>query len=475
MKYLLLISVISFKTFSAEIATSSDRVLKINQGCSERELPKKTIILIDQTVDNKNSLISVLEGVEQRVSSIYKSDERDYLLNHRFELARIDDSGEHSAAWSVQTPKELGSKSSHLTNSLFNLKSNIEKSIAEIKNDKKVYSSSLLLEQISNYSKNLGKCDNLLVISDLLLVDSENNFEHGKFTKPMNLDVSNSNISLLRVEKKGMELREIRKVEAWWIESLNGGSKFTSNYSLNSSAIKNTNKPKTLRKKTSPEARSISSINKIEKKDLELTDEVLLPEASVDKAPLIESKSELLFGDTLNFDGQAPVELDYKGVTPKSNCVSDSEAISPTKSGLTIDTSDNVDESDELNYVDIGDFVTLGINITEEDLRETPKKPIVVTPPQVPEKKEVDLKLLQLSCNEFTGRLSREAFPLCNIKIADIKYSKIDLTMNEEGRISSFDNSLNLTETKKMCLSGYVANRPAMSVGADFTCRVLIQ
>ena len=91
------------------------------------------------------------------------------------------------------------------------------------------------------------------------------------------------------------------------------------------------------------------------------------------------------------------------------------------------------------------------------------------------EKKEVDIKLLQLSCNEFTGRLSREAFPLCNIKIADIKYSKIDLTMNEEGRISSFDNSLNLAETKKLCLSGYVANRPAMSVGADFTCRVLIQ
>ena len=121
----------------------------------------------------------------------------------------------------------------------------------------------------------------------------------------------------------------------------------------------------------------------------------------------------------------------------------------------------------------VTEFEENAIDIDEEPIE--PETPVTVkNPPQVV-KKVVDIKLLQLSCNEFTGRLSREAFPLCNIKIADIKYSKIDLTMNEEGRISSFDNSLNLAETKKLCLSGYVANRPAMSVGADFTCRVLIQ
>ena len=53
--------------------------------------------------------------------------------------------------------------------------------------------------------------------------------------------------------------------------------------------------------------------------------------------------------------------------------------------------------------------------------------------------------------------------------------SKIELTINENDRINSFDNSNKLTEGKKLCLSGYMATMPTESVGEEFTCRVLIQ
>ena len=477
MKYLLLLSVISYQAFSAEITTSSDRMLKINQGCSSRDILKKTIILVDETVDNKNSLILGLEGLEQRISSVYKSDDRDYLLNHKFELAKIDDSGEHAAAWSVQTPKELGSKSSHLTNSLVDLKTNLDKSITEIKNDKNVYSSSLLLEQVSNYSKNLSKCDNLIVISDLLLVDSENNFEKGKFTKPMNLEATSGNITLLRVEKKGMPLREIKKVESWWIESLNGGSKFSKNYSLNSPAFKINNKPKVLKRKSNSEARNISSTNEINKKDLNLTDEVVKTEASPEKVELLDSKPEEAVAhsaiDSVNFSGDAPIGLEYPNLKPTSNCAAESEGVTLSKSKIA--NTDEDGEGENVDNIDIDGLGGFGIIITEDDLKETPKKPTIIAPPSIPEKKVVDMKLLQLSCNEFTGRLVHEAFPLCNIGGGEIMNSKIELTINENGRINSFDNSNKLTEGKKLCLSGYVASKPAENVGAEFTCRVVIQ
>lgn len=99
---------------------------------------------------------------------------------------------------------------------------------------------------------------------------------------------------------------------------------------------------------------------------------------------------------------------------------------------------------------------------------------IVKLPPtELP--KKIDEKVLQLSCNEFADRLTKEAFPLCKIESSEIKNTKVELTINKEGQVKGFENPLSLSENKKLCLSGYIVNKPSVNVGEEFTCRVLIQ
>jgi len=159
------------------------------------------------------------------------------------------------------------------------------------------------------------------------------------------------------------------------------------------------------------------------------------------------------------FDFGPPVEIDYTSANSKSSAVD-------------IVKSDADEDEDEFD-----DFSDLGIDINEIAIDEAKKKvkKEVIEVPALPAKKEVNVKFLDLSCAEFTGRLQREAFPLCQIDVQKIKYSKIELVLSQEGRIASYENTSNLSEDKKLCLSGYVANRPAMNVGTEFTCRVLIQ
>lgn len=228
MKKLFLALVVPFSVNAAVMTTATDSLFKISPKCEDPSLLKKTVFLVDYTVDNKTALATNLKSIEANLNTIYNSDQKEYLLNHKFEFAVIDSSGEHSSEWKVQTPKEFGSRFSKLNNALAELNAKIDQSISSIKGDTKKYNSSLLLEQISNYGRNLEACDNLFVLSDFMLVDKEgNNFEKDKFLTPAELELKKGHVALLRIERSGLTLKIIQKVERWWEQALNGGNAFS--------------------------------------------------------------------------------------------------------------------------------------------------------------------------------------------------------------------------------------------------------
>lgn len=453
----LLLSILSFNTMAATITSSTDQLLQGSEACNSKEIAKKTILLIDTTVDDKSELTSALIGFEDNINSIYKSDNKDFLLNHKFQLSRVDENGEHASDWQVQTSKEYGSKFSRLNNSLFELKSNIDNTIQKITSDKKTYTSTLLIEQIVNYSNSLSKCDHLVVFSDLLLVDHEgNNFERGRFTKPTALPKSNGNIVLFRIGKKGQSYKEIKKVQAWWEESLNQTQSFTNNYSL---------KPTMSVKNNRKEKRVISSVAGVDA--IAFKDKISNTQSAVEKLGVDEIKEADAVIPTDELQTSPPLDVDEPVLSAPYRKMLTQSPKSTRK------VTEELDEDDEFAF---DDFSDLGIDVNQlnETSNKAEKKEITIAPAPAL-KKEVDPRLLRLSCDEFTSRLLHEALPACHIELSEAKNSKLELTLNESGRISNYENSLNVATNKLLCLSGYISGKPANGVGQDFTCRVVIQ
>jgi len=201
-----------------------------------------------------------------------------------------------------------------------------------------------------------------------------------------------------------------------------------------------------------------SQLIKLDESDLLLSDEVLSEstkkEIEKNKNSITSSREEVEF--------DAPIDPSYLNEPSKADLISKQES------------SDDELEDDDL-YFD--DFSDLGININEllNDkkglVKKTKEEPVVA----IKEEKKVDVGLLQLSCDEFSGRLVREAFASCGINTKEYQNSKLELALDDNGRISTFDSNINLIGSKKLCLSGYVASKPAKNVGASFTCRVYFQ
>ena len=198
---------------------------------------------------------------------------------------------------------------------------------------------------------------------------------------------------------------------------------------------------------------------KLDDSDLALSDEVL--NSNVGSGNIVRQQ-EIKHSNDEEVSFEAPIDPSYLYEKPSNVYISAKE-------------EESEDDLDDELYFD--DFSDLGIDINE--INKT-KKPIAKKFNEAPilpikEEKKIDLSLLQLSCDEFSGRIAREAFSSCGIISKEYRNSKIELTLDESGRISTFDSSLNLAENKKLCLSGYVASRPTKNMGASFTCRVYFQ
>lgn len=203
---------------------------------------------------------------------------------------------------------------------------------------------------------------------------------------------------------------------------------------------------------------SDSQSSKIDESDLLLSDEAL----GLSKGQEVENKKSIksTIKEEIEFD--APIDPSYMNEPFRASPIAKEE------------TREDELEDDDL-YFD--DFSDLGINmhelLKEKKTAEKKIKEVPVAP--LKEEKKIDIGLLQLSCDEFSGRLMREAFTPCGIVSKEYLNSKIELTVDDIGRISMFDFSMNLTGAKKLCLSGYVASKPVKNVGANFTCRVYFQ
>lgn len=207
-----------------------------------------------------------------------------------------------------------------------------------------------------------------------------------------------------------------------------------------------------------PNYNDSSQLSKIDESDLLLSDEALGESTKKE----IESKKNSTTSPREEVEFDAPIDPNYLNEPSKANFISKQES------------SDDELEDDEL-YFD--DFSDLGINVNDllKDkkrlVKKTKEEPLIA----IKEEKKVDVGLLQLSCAEFSGRVAREAFSSCGIGSKEYLNSKLELTIDDIGRISTFDSTMNLASQKKLCLSGYVASKPAKNVGANFTCRIYFQ
>lgn len=174
----------------------------------------------------------------------------------------------------------------------------------------------------------------------------------------------------------------------------------------------------------------------------------------------LNKKSKNLFGEDENDQQNGKKYSDIEDRVPHSRS-------SPQRPNPTPDYTNEPkeDPSDDPGYPDTE---ALGLQGGGREIE------IVKLPPtELP--KKIDAKVLQLSCNEFADRLTKEAFPLCKIESSEIKNTKIELAINQLGKIDSYESPIGLAENKKLCLAGYVASYPTVNVKEDFTCRVIIQ
>jgi hypothetical protein len=183
------------------------------------------VVLIDRTVSDRSGLLAEAQEVFKNIISDIWSNGPRY-FDSKIQLVFLDNGGEHAAAWTVTMPRRFGDQKNKLKAGLSELTMHIQKTIEEIKNDKKAYSQSFLLEGINKQLLRLGDCDKLVIISDMCVVDSSgNNFERLEFQTPKALP-RKATVEIHRLGRNGQSLDAIQLIEAWWKDALYGGTAF---------------------------------------------------------------------------------------------------------------------------------------------------------------------------------------------------------------------------------------------------------
>jgi len=201
-------------TIFSTIATASD--------CSS--IPK-TVLLIDRTVDNKDALSKETASVLQSFADEAWTNSEKY-FGSELEQVFVDDAGESPASWTMKFPMHLGMQRKDWRAARSALGVHLKETVNEIKNSKIKYGKSFLLEGVYKQIERLGKCDRLVILSDMCVVDnSGNNFEKLVFNKPSRLPVK-AQVEIRRIPRNGQSLQAIRLIDAWWKDTLYGDRLF---------------------------------------------------------------------------------------------------------------------------------------------------------------------------------------------------------------------------------------------------------
>ena len=187
---------------------------------------KNTSILVDLTTYEKNPKEVERELIELRDELIkeMQGDEGKKYLGSSISLSFINERGENSPEWNVKIAKDYGKYHNDFKRSVYSLKNNINGTIEKLKKEKGSYQQSWIVEPIVKELKRMKDEDKLYVISDLLVVDGENNFEKFKFGRPQDLSRygAQKKLELRRISLGGLKVREIALLEAWWESSKSG-------------------------------------------------------------------------------------------------------------------------------------------------------------------------------------------------------------------------------------------------------------
>ena len=218
-------------------------------GCQKSTVPTKSsiVILVDRTVDDRNSLDEKLMDAGYEVLRKIKS-KRHPFLNRSINVHYLDSAGEASLAsssCSIEGTKTFGKKRKKIKK--------IEKRfilcMKLIRNEIResgVYKRSLLVEGIANtlknnyqlYSEN-GALNEVYIVSDMAVVSARQNFEKSQFSRPLDLhkysgtihrklsDDAASLIHIKRVRRVGQTLSQIETINAWWSSTLEGTTDFS--------------------------------------------------------------------------------------------------------------------------------------------------------------------------------------------------------------------------------------------------------
>lgn len=213
---LCLISAFSQAVWSADITST---------GCDHR----KTVILLDKTVDDKLAAVKKLESEMNSILEESQMSPKSY-LNNIVELSIIDDKGEHSSQWRVKFDSTLGIRRENFLRKIRMLQENYRTTKSQILSDHTKYTKSLLVEPISRTLRELKACDRLIIISDMCVVDGQDNqHEKGIFGTPPDLRVLGEaarSARYVRVERSGQKQPLINLIEAWWEDAFRGTGHF---------------------------------------------------------------------------------------------------------------------------------------------------------------------------------------------------------------------------------------------------------
>lgn len=227
---------IAFSFSNRMVGALTGLVLAIGlAGCQDEMVTKKELILlIDRTVDNREMIIARISEVEERFIAVLNSKDntqKKQLLGLDVRFSYIDENGANEMYKELCSfPTSAGKKFQKLRDAGSKCSANFSSLRASLKNDDGKHNSSMIIEAIAAAIGKVEKSNgSLVVISDLNVVDKQNNFERGQvgdFSVPRLLNPNKIPVEILSVSVNGQSLAKTSLVKAWWRDSLLGTKEF---------------------------------------------------------------------------------------------------------------------------------------------------------------------------------------------------------------------------------------------------------
>ena len=187
------------------------------QSTNKVDDAKKIIVIVDQTVEDKNTLKRLQNKVYRE---FYRQLMRRELLGAEIKFAVAGSRGEIAPFCIVDVKKQVGNKRKNLVEANKKMLDCFGKALKNTVKNRK-HKTSLLVEAMSSALKS---ADKVYFISDMAVVDSHNNHEVGKFSSPPDLSklTMGKFVQIERISRYGQSFNRANLIDSWWEAALYG-------------------------------------------------------------------------------------------------------------------------------------------------------------------------------------------------------------------------------------------------------------